>query len=103
MNGQNVTIKEIWQKDDQTLGIGWTDGLESYFNVVALRRQCPCAVCVDEMSGQRKIKDDDISDQVRPVKLHSVGRYALTIEFSDRHKTGIYTFDYLRKLEAQTH
>ena len=103
MTAHSTTVREIWQKDDKTLGIGWTDGVETFFDVVELRRKCPCAVCVDEMSGQRKLKDEDIPDSVRPVRIHSVGRYALTVEFTDRHKTGIYTFDYLRKLEAQKH
>lgn len=103
MTTQSTTVREIWQKDAKTLGIGWTDGVETFFDVVELRRKCPCAVCVDEMSGQRKLKDEDVSDSVRPVRIHSVGRYALTVEFTDRHKTGIYTFDYLRKLDAQKH
>jgi DUF971 family protein len=29
---------------------------------------------------------------------HWVGRYALSIQWSDGHDMGIYTFDYLRKL-----
>jgi DUF971 family protein len=28
----------------------------------------------------------------------SVGNYAIRFDFSDGHRTGLYTFDYLRKL-----
>ena len=90
------SIKEIWQKDESTLGIIWSDGLESSFDTVALRRHCPCASCVDEMTGKRTLSPAEVPDSVRPVTISSVGRYALTIEFSDGHKTGIYSFESLR-------
>lgn len=91
-------VREIWQKDERTLGIGWTDGREDSFDVVMLRKECPCAACVDEMSGQRKQELLNVPDSVRPIRINSVGRYALSVEFSDQHRTGIYSFAYLRKL-----
>ena len=100
MSQHSYAVREIWQKDERTLGIGWTDGIETFFDVVDLRRKCPCAVCVDEMTGKRKIKDSDIPDSIRPEQINSVGRYAVSIRFSDSHKTGIYTFDLLRSIAA---
>ena len=50
------------------------------------------------MTGKKKLKDSDIQDTVRPVKINSVGRYAMHIEFSDQHNTGIYSFDLMRRL-----
>ena len=44
------------------------------------------------------LKAEDVSDDVRPVSIDSVGRYAMSIKFSDGHATGIYTFQYLRSL-----
>ena len=102
VSGPFYTVGGIWQKDDRTLGISWSDGLQQDFDVVGLRRACPCAVCIDEHSGRRKIKDADIPDAVRPVRIDSVGRYALNIKFSDTHRTGIYTFEYLRSLTSGT-
>ena len=93
------SIKEIWQKDSKTLGIIWTDGVESSYDVVVLRRKCPCAACVDEMTGKRLLSPSEVGDNVRPVTINSVGRYALNIEFNDGHKTGIYSFESLRKSE----
>ncbi|MFK7824675.1 MAG: DUF971 domain-containing protein [Oligoflexales bacterium] len=91
------SIQEIWQKDESTLGIIWSDGLESSFNVVDLRRSCPCAVCVDEMTGKRKLLASEVASSVRPVTVKSVGRYALNVEFNDGHNTGIYSFESLRR------
>ena len=95
---QNLGIKEIWQKDAKHLGIIWTDGHESNLNVVTLRRMCPCASCVDEMTGKRKLKEGDIKESTLPKSIKSVGRYALQIDFNDGHNTGIYSFDHLRYL-----
>ncbi len=95
---QILSIKEIWQIDDRTLGITWTDHSSQTFDVVMLRRKCPCAKCIDEHTGEKILKDEDISDELRPVKIDSVGRYALSIEFDDGHNTGIYTFEMLKKI-----
>ena len=91
-------VKELWQIDDRTLAILWTDKVEQHYDVVDLRRKCPCAACVDERTGKRTLAPENVADTVRPKLLKSVGRYALTIQFTDGHETGIYTFDYLRKL-----
>ena len=96
----DIKIREIKQTGDRALCILWADGVEQFFDVVMLRRLCPCAACVDELSGRRTLKPEDIKETIRPVNVQSVGRYALTIAFDDQHKTGIYTFDYLRQLQA---
>lgn len=50
-----------------------------------LRRQCRCALCVDEMTGAQKLDPADVSDDVRPMKLAPVGNYALDVLWSDGH------------------
>lgn len=93
-----IQVKKIWQVDDRKMGVVWTDGKENVFDVVELRRKCPCALCVDEWTHQPKLKPEDVSDSIRPTFVQSVGRYAMNIQFSDSHSTGIYTFSYLREL-----
>ena len=93
---ENLGVKEIEQYDDRTLKIKWTDNHESKLDVVELRRKCPCAVCVDEWTHAQKLKPLDVPDTVRPVRIDSVGRYAINIQFNDQHKTGIYTYKMLR-------
>lgn len=62
----------------------------------ALRMTCPCAMCVDEITGQRKIDRKDIDPKVHPIDCEYVGNYGIKIKWSDDHSTGIYPFDYLR-------
>ena len=93
-----MEIKKITQKDSQTLQIVWSDGHVSEYDVVILRRECPCAQCVDEWTHERTLDPNSISESIRPVGLKSVGRYAIQIDWSDGHSTGLYAFETLRKL-----
>ena len=84
--------------DARTLGIVWEDGHESIFDTTTLRENCGCAACVDEWSGEKKIKPGQLPATVTPINIDSVGHYGLTVQWSDGHKTGIYSFEVLRKL-----
>lgn len=93
-------VARIWQHDERTLGITWTSGQERLYDVVWLRRQCPCAHCVDEETGRRRVSEDSVSDEVRPRRIWSVGTYALGIAFDDGHDTGVYRFVKLHDAET---
>ncbi len=95
---ENIRVRDIAQLDPRTLAISWTDGVVSRYDVVELRRRCPCATCIDEWTHQQRLKPQEVADTVRPVRIDSVGSYALKIDFSDGHTTGIYTFPMLRAL-----
>ncbi len=90
--------KAIKQVDPTTLGITWTDGHESVYNVKMLREKCPCANCIDEWTGEKRIKEGDIKDTIRPIKINSVGLYAIQFAWNDGHDTGLYSHEYLRSL-----
>ncbi len=85
-------------EDGSALRIEWEDGHESVFQSRALRLECPCAGCVDEMTGQRTLTRATVPEGVYPHAIHYVGRYALQFVWSDGHQTGIYPYDLLRSL-----
>lgn len=95
---------EIGPTDDGSrLRIRWHDGVESTYVPRYLRQLCPCAGCVDEMTGERTLRAEQVDEAVYPTAIHYVGRYALQFVWSDGHSTGIYTYDYLRDLwDART-
>ncbi len=62
------------------------------------RFMCPCAHCVDEHSGQRTLKLDQVPQDIRATGVQRIGRYAVSISFSDGHKTGIYSDETLYEL-----
>jgi ATP-binding protein involved in chromosome partitioning len=78
--------------------IVWNDRKRSSFEVRTLRLSCPCAVCVNEWTGKKMLDPADIPADVRPLRIFSVGRYAMGVEWSDGHSTGIFGYDYLRRL-----
>jgi DUF971 family protein len=88
----------ISRQGDEILKIAWNDGTLDSFPVRNLRLSCPCAACVNEWTGQKILDDKQIPAFVKPAKVFSVGRYAMGIHWTDGHKTGIFAYDYLKKL-----
>lgn len=84
--------------DGSKLRIEWKDGTVSEYVPRRLRLLCPCAACVDEMTGVRTLRPESIDQSVYPSAIHYVGRYALQVVWSDGHSTGIYTYEYLRDI-----
>ncbi len=87
--------------DGSALRIRWRDGGESILAPWLLRMRCPCARCVDEATGQRILRPENVADDVYPTAIHYVGRYALQFVWSDGHDTGIYPFEFLRRLSDE--
>ncbi|MCB0404181.1 MAG: DUF971 domain-containing protein [Bdellovibrionales bacterium] len=89
---------ELNKLDEHHLGIQWNDGHRSTYPVRKLRLECRCASCVDEWTREKLLKEENVPVDIRPVRIDSVGRYALAFKWSDGHDAGIYTFDQLRSL-----
>lgn len=87
---------EIERLGDHGLRIAWDDGHVSTFTNFELRWCCSCALCVDELTGVRRLRREDIAADIRPTALELVGHYAVHITWSDGHAAGIYTFTRLR-------
>jgi ATP-binding protein involved in chromosome partitioning len=83
-------------RQDDGLSIEWGPGLPpTTYPARALRLACPCAQCVDEMSGRALLDPGGVPEDVRAVKLQLIGNYGLKVWWSDGHHTGIYTFEAL--------
>jgi ATP-binding protein involved in chromosome partitioning len=79
--------------------IRWADGHVSSLPFRALRQACPCALCIDEWTGERRTDPNRVLMSVRPLDIRRVGRYGIQLSWSDLHGSGIYTYDYLRSLD----
>ena len=89
---------QIIEENEREISIKWSDDAETKYNAAELRRNCPCASCVNEWTGEKILDAAKISDDLTIDSTSVVGRYALNFHFSDGHETGIYTFQFLRKL-----
>lgn len=84
--------------DGLRLRIEWPDGDSHEFPPRLLRILCPCAGCVDERTGERILDPSMVAEEVAPLAIHWVGRYALQFVWSDGHRTGIYPFEFLWRI-----
>lgn len=89
----------------QEIGIVWDDGTEDFYLCDQLRAASPSA----ETQGERDILGQthggsspgrDFSG-VMVTGWQLVGNYAVRFDFSDGHRTGLYSFDYLKSLAAR--
>ena len=82
-----------------TVEIRWTDAHVSRYSHRDLRLACPCAECIDEWTGVKRLDPEKVRMDVHALEVRSVGRYALQFMWSDGHASGIYTYDKLRALD----
>ena len=92
---------EITRESEHDVAILWKDGRRDVHSGRDLRLACPCAQCIEEMTGRPLLDPSAVPEDVHPVRIKAVGRYAIAITFSDGHSTGIFTFEHLRGLKPE--
>lgn len=91
-------------KTEHFLEITWSDDLVCQYPLSELREACPCVECRGghQFMGREHDPKDILtltparSYQIKEINM--VGNYALQPSWDDGHHTGIYTWDYLRRL-----
>jgi DUF971 family protein len=114
MTSEQSTPVRLDLKKDEKLEIAWKDGVVCTYSLTLLRAMCPCALC--KMVREQRDPHDISPQPAQPRKpllpilpgnyagqltvkhAELVGNYALKIEWSDQHDTGIYSFQYLREI-----
>ncbi len=79
----------------------WEDGAEHYLTGEYLREESPSAENKGETDIFGVLHGGDGPRRFPGVTVTGwkfVGNYAVAFEFSDGHKTGIYSWDYLRRI-----
>lgn len=93
-----VDIQQIGEE----LAVKWDDGSESFVRLETLRRCCPCAGCkgeVDIMGTLYKNPDKPLPPQAfQLMRIATVGGYAIQPVWADGHSTGLYAFEYLKRV-----
>jgi DUF971 family protein len=96
-----VDIQQIGNE----LAIKWDDGGENFIPLEQLRRSCPCAGCKGEgdiMGNVYKNPAKVLTPKAfELVRITGVGGYAVQPVWADGHSTGIYSFDYLKRLAGE--
>ena len=94
--------------ENKGLEIDWVDGHKSAWGFAWLREACPCATCVEQRKvegrkiGQTRPKPTALlpmyTPPVKPSSAQAVGRYAVQFNWLDGHTSGIYSWEYLRRV-----
>ena len=96
---QATTPTAIRRRDPTRIVIEWSDGHVSTFSTPQLRGVCPCAACVNELTGERMHDPRTVAADLEHTDVRIVGNYAIALRFGDGHDTGIFTWELLRRLD----
>lgn len=96
MDRDRITPLAIERYGERDIRIRWKDEHESLYTARALRLACPCANCVDELTGAPLLEPASVAADIHPKGVGLVGHYAISILWSDNHSSGIYSYSMLR-------
>ena len=98
-----------WADDHSKVVISWSDGHTSRYDLVYLRRICPCAICRNSHAtppisttpkAPFRILDDAQMRMARASakarSAYPIGNYAVAFQWDDGHDDGIYSWALLR-------
>lgn len=91
------TPAEIRRLGVDAVRIVWADGHESEYRNDYLRDHCPCAECRERPARTLPVMNER-RDELYAVQIGLVGRYAVSVQWSDGHDAGIYSYQTLRAL-----
>jgi DUF971 family protein len=98
---------KVHVKSGAGVDITWADGHSSHFEFPFLRDNCPCATCNDARGKKESHPEPNLlaspllpmyKPKPRAQAATQVGNYAIQINFTDGHSTGIFSYEYLRTL-----
>ena len=99
---------KVQKSEGRGVTIAWKDRHESHWGFAWLRHACPCATCNEERTqtgrplGQAPPRPGGplvlYEAPPRPVEVTPVGKYALRFKWNDGHESGIYSWEYLRRV-----
>ena len=83
--------------------IDWKDGHTSEYTLQYLRDKCPCAACTGahgtpprQAAGASPFQM--YAPALKILGVEPVGNYAIRINWSDGHSTGIYSWEHFREI-----
>lgn len=87
------------RNNGDTLSVGFDSGESFDLSAEYLRVESPSAEVKGHGPGQETLVAGKIL--VKILSVEPVGNYAVKIQFTDRHSSGIYSWDYLHRLGVE--
>jgi Mrp family chromosome partitioning ATPase/DUF971 family protein len=89
-NKDNVAL--VYNEESGMLELG-----EDRLTPVDLRRACKCASCVEELTGKQLLMPFMVPETVKPRNLSPTGNYAVSIDWTDGHRS-LYPYRQIRSM-----
>lgn len=101
---QNSTRRRIPDVyfDAKKIYLRWSEEEKLVVSNRELRSHCPCALCVDELSGKMLLDAERIREDIAPKRITPLGNYALGIDWNDGHSSGIYPYKLIENLAGKS-
>jgi len=102
----NAEPEHIAISKSKGIKIDWKDQHHSDYPLGYLRDECPCATCTGAHGAEPQRSNYSAppspfqmyTPKLKMLSVEPVGQYAIRIDWSDGHNTGIYSFDHFRKI-----
>lgn len=101
---RETSIKQIPKVEmlPKELKLTWPDGSTAQVSFRELRLSCQCALCVNEITGKKVLKEKNIREDIAPKEIFPLGNYALAITWNDGHSSGIYPYQNIKELNKKS-
>ena len=99
-----LQLTKLKKTSDTELTLNWSDGITTIISIQKLRDECPCAGCKGETVLFESYTPPKLTVLVPGMydlkKMEIIGNYSVQPLWGDGHNTGLYSWDYLRKISA---
>jgi len=87
--------------NEKNITLTWSNQIKKTIENKKLRTNCHCAVCINEMTGQKTLQDKDIPDDIKATVIKPIGNYALSITWTDGHSSGLFSYKMINELTSE--
>ena len=84
---QGVVAERVSKSKQKQEGAAGLHDVDITVKPFDLRADCRCALCVEEMTGKSLLDIFSLPPDVKPISMAPIGRYALSVDWSDGHKS----------------
>jgi Mrp family chromosome partitioning ATPase/DUF971 family protein len=88
----NLRPVVVYNEDEHMIQVD-----EESISPASMRRGCRCAACVEEMTGRQILVPSNVPETVKPTKMSPTGNYALSVDWSDGHRS-LYPYRLIRSM-----
>uniref|UniRef100_A0A6U3BX58 MIP18 family-like domain-containing protein n=1 Tax=Entomoneis paludosa TaxID=265537 RepID=A0A6U3BX58_9STRA len=92
-SGQNSRPDVVFDKEAHKMVVNG----KSVLTPAGLRRGCRCAACVEELTGRQILIPTMVSENIAPLRMTPTGNYALSVDWSDGHRS-LYPYRQIQAL-----